>query len=282
MEFDNLKSMKKDPSVSVFDFDDLSLYLNTILASADFGRGSRTALAEALGVQGAFVSLVTKKKAQLSLEQALKAAAFLRLAEDEKRYWMTLVQFERAGTAELKSFLKGELQRQLAQRKKIRNRIGVKTGVSLEDQTIYYSHANYGILHVLAALPEYRREKRMGEVLGLDSVQLKPYLQFLVSRGLIDRAEREGEYRIGKTRLHLSEGAPALSQHHANLRNFAIGRLGHIPARHLHYSAVFGLTRKDYDRVRELILQLIEKSEDVLKSSRPEIPAVMNLDWFDL
>jgi len=282
MEFDTLGGMKKDPSVSVFDFDDLSLYLNTVLASPDFGRGSRTALAEALGVQGAFVSLVTKKKAQLSLEQAMKAAVFLRLSEEEKRYWMTLVQFERAGTAELKSFLRGELQRQLTQRKKIRNRIGVKSSVSLEDQTIYYSHANYAVLHVLAALPEYRREKRMGEVLGLDATQLKPYLQFLVSRGLIEKAEREGEYRIGKTRMHLSEGAPALSQHHANLRNFAVSRLGHIPGRHLHYSAVFGLTRKDYDQVRELVLQLIEKSEEVLKGSRPEVPAVLNLDWFDL
>ena len=273
--------MEDRKKVEVFDYEQVSDFLEGMLSSAEFGRGSRSVLAEERGVQASFVSLVTKQRSSLSLEQGLKVTRFFKLDDEESRYFMTLLQIERAGSSELKQYFVSEKKKILSRRMKVKNRIQVSESVSLEDQLTYYSHAFYAIIHIFAALPEYKTSKKMGETLGLTQEQLKPYLLFLLKSGFIIK-EKEGFYQIGKTRIHLPDGSPALPQHHSTLRIQAINSFGHYRPDHLHYSAVLGLTKADYLKIREILMKAIASSERVLSKSSPEIPVVFNIDWFQL
>jgi uncharacterized protein (TIGR02147 family) len=266
---------------TVFDFTEVQGFLEYALSSESLGRGSRVKLAEELGVQSSFVSLVTTGRTSLSLEQGIKCARFLKLDEEETRFLINLIQVERAGSQALKGYFTQEQKRLLSRRSKIKNRIQVNESIGIEDQQTYYSEVNYILIHIMSVLPRYSEVTRIAQSLGVSVAVVKTHLDFLESRGFIEKSEK-GSYRIGKARIHLPLGSPNLPNHHANLRNHAVHALGAHQSHHLHFSSVYGLSKSTYKEIRELLLQSIEDTEGKLKKSKPEVIGILNMDWYTL
>ena len=265
---------------SVFEYEVPSAFLESALSSKAFGRGSRSKLAEHLGVQGSFISLVLSEKTALTVEQGLRVASFFKLEEDETDFFILLLQIDRAGSVELKEHFTKKKKAILKRRENIKNRIQVHGALSIEDQLIYYSNALYSIVHILTAIPEFQTIAKISEAVRLSPTELEPYLKFLLSREFI---EKEGSrIKIGKMRVHLPSGSPALPQHHTHMRVQAIQSLGHYRPHDLHYSGVLAILPNDYEKVRELSLRFLADCEKLLSKSKPGIPAILNLDWFKI
>ena len=106
-------------------------------------------------------------------------------------------------------------------------------------------------------------------------------MAFLLENGILAESP-EGKIRIGPVRIHLERDSPLIGRHHSNWRMKAIQALDRPRAKHLHYSGVFSLSQADVEKIRQILLESIEKSEPVLRDSPEETAWVIGMDFFEL
>ncbi|MGZ3686720.1 MAG: TIGR02147 family protein [Bdellovibrionota bacterium] len=266
-------------SLSIFDYQHYQAYLSALFSQPN-SRGRRSELAAFLRCQSSFVSQVFTKRAHFSLEHSVRISDFLKHSPEERRYFMLLVQKDKAGSKELEVFYQEQVDEARAARQIVRDRIQVKAELETEDQMTYYSTWWYAAIHVLVAMPGTQTPQQIAEHLKLPMDLIKKALRFLTDRGLI--AEKAGRYSIGKARIHLGQGSPLLPRHHANWRMRAIQEVDMALKGSLHYSGVIGVSRSDAERIKSRLLDILQETESVIQKSKEEKAYVMLIDFFDL
>src|SRR4051812_2756633 len=94
----------------VFDYKDYKIYLAEALAYRRHReRGAQARLAEAIHCQSAYLSMVLKGSAHLSLEQAQGTNVFFGHGELAAHVFLLLVQGARAGTPALRTYFRKQL-----------------------------------------------------------------------------------------------------------------------------------------------------------------------------
>jgi uncharacterized protein (TIGR02147 family) len=268
-------------NVSVWDYDDYKSFIKAwILAKPHRGHGAKAAMARAANCQTAYISQVVLAQAQLSLEQAEKIADFFEFLEDEKHYFLTLVQMGRAGTETLRQYFSKQLKAQQEKREQLKNRLEVKTDLTPEAQAIYFSSWIYPAVHLLVRVPGYSTRDKIASRLGLTHGTIEECLHFLESVGLLSRSGTK--YVAGSTTMHLPHDSPLISKHHINWRLRAIRDLEIRNDKSLHYSSCVSISQKDGKRIREQLLQMIESAKATIKESADESLYSFCLDFFEL
>jgi len=264
-------------AASIFESPDYKAYLTELGDSRP--RGFRKALAEATGCQTAYVSQVLNGHYHLSLEQAEAAARFLGFTRDETRYFVLLVESQRAGTATLRQLLLDQLQEMRERHLVIKERIGVSTELSEQDRERYYSSWHYAAVHIAVTIPRLRTRAVLARALRIPSRKLGEVLEFLVSVGLLSK---EGEkFLPGSTLIHLPKDSPAIYQHHWNWRKQAMAQMHSDHAEsNVHYSSISSISAEDAQRVRALLTQAISDAVGVIKTSPEEQLYGINIDFF--
>jgi uncharacterized protein (TIGR02147 family) len=266
--------------IDLFQFRSYREYLKHEFAGTGSHRGRRALLARALACQTSYLSQVLTDRAQLSLEHAIRTADFLDHTLAERKYFMLLVQKERAGSKELRTYFDDELSLLQKRRNEVKERINVRTSLSEADQMIYYSTWHYCAIHVLSSIPEFNSVESFATRLKLSIPLVKKVLQFLEERNFVKKTA--SGYTIGSTRIHLAKGSAMLPRHHANWRMKAIAHADEERASDLHYSAVLGISKKDIKGLKEKLLQLLQDFEPMIKESKEEDSVVFLLDLFQL
>ena len=264
----------------LFDADDYRIYLRNEIVNNGRGRGTQTKLAAHLNCQTSFLSHVLSERAHLSLEHAMSVSDYFAHTPLERKYFLLLVQKGKAGSKALTDYFENELASIQAEREIVKEKIGVNTELSLADQAIYYSMWWYLAVHMLVGFPKTQTRSAIADKLGLRLDTVSDILEFLASRNLV--TEKDGHYKIGKGRVHIGPHSPLTARHHANWRLRAIDMVEEMKPRNLHFSGVIGISKKDAERIRGLILDLLQKTEVILKPSKEEVAYVMNLDFAEL
>jgi uncharacterized protein (TIGR02147 family) len=262
---------------SLFEYSDYKAYLRDLGDSRP--RGFRKALAAATHCQTAYISQVLNDSYHLSLEQAEAATQFLGLSKDEVRCFVLLVEIQRAGTASLKKYFTDQLAELRERHLMIKERIGVSSVLSEQNQGIYYSSWHPSAVHIAVTIPRLRTRTVLGRALRIPSRKLGEVLDFLTSVGLI---VKEGEkYLPGSTQLHLPNDSPAIHRHHANWRTHAMAQMHseHAPE-DLHYSSVSSLSAMDAQKIKAMLTQAISDAVQVIKNSPEEQLVGINVDLF--
>lgn len=119
----------------IYDFEDYRRYLNHyIVHQPRNGRGIKNKIALFLGSPTSHISQVLSGKTHFTLEQTEELNGFLQHTEDEAHYFLLLVQAGRAGTVNLKKRIEKERQNILKKRSFLKERLGVASSVSEQDQ----------------------------------------------------------------------------------------------------------------------------------------------------
>lgn len=266
--------------MSVFEHQNYKNYLKNIFTIDGSGRGMRSKLAKHIGCQSGFISHILNGHVNFSLEQTLKVSDFLEHDEEQSEFFMLLVQFERAGSADLKNHFHKKIEEIILKRQKIKERIKVASDLDEKDYLIYYGHWYYSAIHIATSIDTLQTVSSLSNHLSLPNTVVKSVLKFLVSKGLV---EEEGErYCIGKARIHVDRDSPLFIKHHTNWRLEAIKALEKEKEGGLHYSGVISLSYHDVQRIREILLGSIEASEKILVESPEETLASISLDFFEL
>jgi uncharacterized protein (TIGR02147 family) len=262
----------------IFEHNEYVPYLSRCLGPSGRRTGKRTAAAMAAGVNPAYLSRVLKRQADFSLEQADRVSDFLGHGEEERRYFLLLVQKERAGSVRLKNYFEDQLERERVKRLTIQNRVHKAQGLTKEDEARYYSHWHYSAIHVLVSIPALQTVEALTAHLNLPRQKIIETLDFLVRTGLAD--EVGGRYRVGRAHIHLGNDSVQIARHHANWRLKAMAAIETGATGNLHYSGVVTLSKADIAHIKENLLRTLEETLKAVRHSDPEQAYSYNFDFF--
>lgn len=265
---------------TIYDCSTTRAFLTAATTAGGKRTGIKAELAKAMRCHPAFVSRVLAGEAQLNLEQAERAAGFLGLNHEERRYFLFLLQEERAGTDELRAFFREERESMLVQRREIRHRIPVSERISVKHQAVYYSTWYYAAIHALVSVADYRTPESLSLALNLPPAVVREAVTFLEAIGVL--AKRGGQLVVGQRHIHLDRSSPLLKQHHANWRLQCIKQLDQANADDFRYSGVFSLSHQDAARLRETMLRHLKEYLEVASRSPEETAYVYCVDLFGL
>lgn len=243
------------------------------------GRGVRLKMAQFLNCKTAFVSQVLNQYVNFSMEQTVSLNIFFNHNKDESRYFVLLVQLERAGSEELRKFLLSEISEIHSKRKDLKERMNIKDNLDENNQHIYYSTWYYAAIHILLSVPKYQTPELIAEYLRLPIETVNDALGFLCSTGLA--VQVENKYMSGKTSIFLSSKSIQMQRHLSNWRHQANVVIDRGLGPNLHYSSVISLSEEDIPKVKELMLACVEDCRKITRESREEKVRVMNLDFFE-
>jgi uncharacterized protein (TIGR02147 family) len=265
----------------VFEFQDYKRYLSEWIASQpNGGRGVKSKIAERARCHLAYISQVLTGHSHFNLEQAESLNTLLEHGEDEAHFFILLVEHARAGTHSLKKYFEQQIQKVLNQRLQLKNRFTDKKALSLEHQSIYYSHWAYCAVHMAVLNPELRTPGAIARYFDISVSKTVEILDFLSSVGLVKN--EKGRLSAGDVRIHLAHDSPMISKHHSNWRLQAMRALERETPQELHYSGVVSVSREDLPKVRETLVRAMEQVRAIVKDSKDETVYCYALDLFGL
>lgn len=265
--------------MNLFEQDDykeaLKLYIRNKEGS---NRGVFKNLAEYLGVHATLVSQILSGSKDFTEEQIFSVCEFLGIPKLESHYLWILVQIERAGSVKLREHyieLKTQLRKQALQ---VSNRVKKDRELSEGEKALFYSSWLYSAVQVASTLDKKVDFDWICERFDLEPARAREILDFLTRTQLV--LEKDGRFLAGTSSTHLEKRSPFVVKHHTNWRLKAIEAAERLTDEELIYSANFSVSKKDFQRLREDLVQVIQKFLSVVKDSPAEEIAQFNLDFF--
>lgn len=264
---------------TVFDYRSYKSYVTDSLDDLQHAKsGQRSRLARFIPCHSAYVSQVLNGNAHFSLEQGEKINTFLGHTEEESLFFLTLIQFERAGTTSLQNLFKKQLDAMLKKRDDLKQRLTYDKTLDAINEGVYYSSWHYAAIHVLVSIPNIDSKDAIARTLKVSNKRVAEVLEFLCRVGLV--AEKKGKYSVGVNRIHLGSDSPHIGKHHTNWRFKAINSLDAPSDQDLHYSSVVTMSEKDAEKIRKILIEAIESVRAVVRASPEENIYCYGLDFF--
>lgn len=265
--------------MSVFDYDDYKLFFQDLIRSkGSAGRGEFRRISEALNVHPTMVSQILSGEKDFTLEQIVRLNKHYGFGKSESRYLIFLVEIARAGSEELKNELremKDELQKKSLQ---LANRIHAGKELTDEQKAIFYSSWIYSALQIATSLERSVDFAYLCERFHLSNERTREVLEFLKQAGLV--IEQDGKLKPGAKSTHLAKGSPFLIKHHANWRIKALEKSENLADQELMYSVNVSLSQEDFKKLREQMIEFIQKFLKTVHASPANDIAQFNLDFF--
>lgn len=243
------------------------------------GYGLKSQLAQEIGTQTGFVTQVFQGMGNFSPEQGILIAHWMGMNEEEAQYFLLLLQKDRAGTRTLKDHFESQMSNIRDQREDLARRLKTKSAPSEIDQATYFSSWIYSYLHVLLTCKEHTRLEEAAEAIGVEPVEVKPYMDFLVVNGLAKQTDRG--YATGEARWHIGTNSPHLLKHHLNWNFRAIQAIEKSLKKGMHYSSVVSLSEEDHLKVKEIFVNAVKEFNDIVRDSKGEQVYGFTLNLFD-
>ena len=266
--------------MTIFEFTDYRTFLRQYIRHLPRkGRGELSKIAKHLRVNTTLISQIMSGLREFSQEQALSLSEYLAHTDIEMEYLSLLVQRERAGTSELKRYLDKKIESLKNEALKLSRRISHEKMLTDHERATFYSSWIYSAIHLFTST----REKgvtleEIAKRFGIKKALAVEIVRFLVATGIC--TERTGYYSMGVQSTFVERGSPYLLKHHANWRIKAIQRSEMLTANELMYSGQFSLSRADFEKLREEIAEFLKRANQVVKESKAEDVASLNIDWF--
>jgi len=263
---------------SLYSFEDYKTYLKSVLDGPGKERGYQSRLAEAAGCQRSYLSQVVHSTPHLTPEHAMGMAQFWKLSQDESDYFLDLVSLGRTHSKSLRHHLREKLLAARRKSQNLANRFQDKQLEPGEREQIYYSSWHLAALHILTSVPRFKSEAALSERLGLPLPFLRKSLEQLESLGLVTRIS--GGWGFGAGKLHLPKTSLLTGVNHSNWRARAVWDAQNPDSEGLHYTVVHSHSRKDFEALKQKILEWIDESRELIDPSPSEEVTCLCLDLF--
>lgn len=264
--------------VSLFTAKDYREFLQSKLASSSQSWGMVTKMAQAAGCQRSQLSRVLSGQINLTPDQAYGLCEFWALSEVEAKYFLKLVEHARAATKSYREKIESELRVMKRSQEDLSIRLKRPQIGESEVQSIYYSSWLWAAVHILVSIPEYRTINKISQRLSLDPIQVVEVLKVLKGHGLVK--EKNDEWSFNSFATHLPQRSPFVSLHHANWRQRAVLSSQSPLDEGVHYTVVQSVSLPDFQKIKDLILNLIDAYTKIASPSKEEELACFLCDWF--
>jgi hypothetical protein len=271
----------QESSVSLFNYINYKDFLNSQIASNSDFKGYRTKLAEAAGCQKTYLSQVIKTNVHLTPEHGIGLAAYWRFDSLETNYWLNLIHWGRTSHFKLKRMIEEQLNSLKNERENLSKRFSEKPLEDYESQSIYYSSPVYGIVHMLVGVDSFQTPASISKRLNLPLEFTREILKELQQMGLV--TFEKNLFIPTSKNIHLPKDSPLNYINHQNWRNRAMLDIQAKLSDGVHYSSVHTMTTKDFLKVKDILIEIIEAQRSFIKSSLKEEEVVcFTCDWFKI
>lgn len=262
---------------TVFNFSSYKSFMASLL-SGERNRGQLSRAAEYLNCQRSHLSRVMNAELQLTPDHAYLLTKYWNLTELERNYFLAKVEYERAASLELKSYLQNRIQGLKAEYQKIGQRTK-RESLEMNDLPLsYFSSWLKSALHFLTSIPEFQTLEALQGRVGVKRAVLLKYLEELHDLGYIEKQGQRWVYKSGE--FHIPKDSPMLQLHHQNWRNRALLDAQDSSGSGVHYTGVQTLSHTDFEKLKELLLGFLSEVSQISGPSRPEECVVLNVDLF--
>lgn len=265
--------------MNIFNYTNYKLYVNErIKTLPKRGHGEYLRIAKFIGLHTTSVSQIFKGNKDLSLEQAAKLAQYFGLSELESDYFLNLVEFEKAGNAELKVLIEARIRKIKNHSLDLVNRIPKDKILSDSEKAKFYSLWYYSAIRLLVDVPEYQNRELIANRLGLSLKTVNESIDFLLSMGLLEYEDIK--LKVGLKRTFIESSSNLVARHHINWRLKTIERFDTLE--HLKdfvFTSPMTISIEDGMKIRELLSQTVEKIMKLNSSSKSEDLYILNIDW---
>jgi uncharacterized protein (TIGR02147 family) len=220
-----------------------------------------------------------REEVHLTPDQAYEACVFMGFSEAETRYFLKLVEYERAANPRYRTRLKQELDQMRSEQEDLKNRFREEQVGQSQSEMLYYSSWLWSAIHILTDIPKYRTTRAMATRLGIDEAWARHCLQTLEKFGLVRHAA--GDTWIHSSGwIHLPKQSPMISVHHANWRTRAVLSSQNPNHTNLHYTIVQSVSLDDFARIKTHLLAAIEDYRKIADASPEQELICFNCDAF--
>ena len=253
------------------DLFDLESYKDFLKAYIDKNRkrGLVSELAKAAGCDRTYLSQSLNSKVQLTPDHILGISNYMGMGDSEQNYLLHLNLFERSNSESAKKVLKKQMDSIKKQNQFLSEKIQDTENpfeLSDEDKNIYYSSWLYQAVHILSAIDSYQESQKIADKIGLKLSQTKAILNQLETMGLITKTGKKWQH--SKKPVHIPRGSLHNTINHIHWRTKANEQFNN-PS-NVHYTGVFTLSKKDYNKIKKQVLNLIEDHRTTIGESGSE------------
>lgn len=234
----------------VLEYIDYQKYLNDwIQFRPRKGRGIKLDMANYLGITPAQVSKVLNQATHLTLAQAAKLITYLGLSDIEGKYFLSLVELERAGGPELREIIQERLDEQKSKWESIEKTVLKTVDFSTDDMDTYFSSYQYNAIETITNMENFQTASAISRHFNISKKKTLEILSFLVRLGIL---EKKGDkfIHIGSQKWH--QLPTKIKKINAiNWRNRAIASIDYDEEINIHRDMCFTIDAKT--------IELIEK-----------------------
>jgi len=244
-----------------------------------------TSLAEGIGVQKAFISQVLTDKANLNLDQAFQIAQHLNFNEEEKEYFLLIVEKERSGLASRKEELTKkikELQKNFGGSKKSVQAHFLDTEKSEDFMREYFLDPYHSIVHVHLTVPEHVRNPfGLAEKLGLSRERLERIFKVLHGLEVIEFEAKKKSVKVLKERLHTVDQNQLNANQQVLFRALSLERLITVQKdKRMAFNVTYSADAKTFAEVQKEFHIFIQKVGELVGSAPASEVYQLNFDLF--
>ena len=240
--------------------------------------GKITQMAAAGQCQRSHLSRVLSEEVHLTLEQGDALCEFWQFSETESEYFLSLVEFARAGTKNLRLRMERKLKRIRKEQEDLAIRLNQATIGSEDKKIIYYSNWYWSALHILVSIPRYQTTESLAERISMPVEFTKYALENLEKFGLI--RNEKGRWAFTSDTIHLPKKSPLISLHHNNWRQRAVVDSQNYFSDGIHYTVVQSISKSDYEKIKQILLNTIDQYAKVAGPSEEEELVCFACDFF--
>ncbi|OFZ49131.1 MAG: hypothetical protein A2381_16160 [Bdellovibrionales bacterium RIFOXYB1_FULL_37_110] len=269
-------------SIKIYHYLNYKDFINNFIKDCPKGgRGQLLKISSYLAVHSTLISQVLRGHKDFTLEQAYKLSEYFGFNEIETDYFITLVQYEKAGTVNLKTYFEKQLRKIRDDFQNVSSRVVTKTELDNEDKAVYYSDWTYMAVWLLTSIPEFNNINKIAAQLELPAKRITRIMEFLIKVGLC-AADENGDIHMGISKTHLESNSPLVNKHHVNWRLKAIENYNKMTSAELAFTVPITISKKDFRKIKNDILEFIEKASETVSSSPAEELACLNIDLFTI
>lgn len=255
----------------------ISEYISTMPKS---GRGQFQQIARALNCHSTLISQIFNGSRDLNLEQALKLCDYYNFEYRERRYFLTMVEFARAGDFKLRKHFESELNFQKEEALTLKNRLKTKEDLEDFEKARFYSDSIYSIVRLLTMIPEYSNAKLISQKLKVSESHVDEILEFLISCGLVEYDE--SGLKVGKNKTFIDKSNPLILNHHRNWRLKAIDAQVRKKSKDQFFTGPLVVSKDDYNRIKIRLGDFLEELYEIVGPSPSENLYCLNIDLFEV
>jgi uncharacterized protein (TIGR02147 family) len=243
-------------------------------------KGQIGKLAEAIPMHPTQLSQILSGSKELNLEQAHATCQYFEFSDIEMKYFILLVEKERAGTQGLKKYFDKELDKIRKDSLQISQRLKEHRNLSDQEKSIFYSSWMYSAIRLFCSIGKGATLEEIATYFALERKKCFEVMEYLTSVDLCNL--KDHRYYMGTQHTHVAANSPHAIKHHLNWRIKSLQRQENVQEQELVFTAPMSISEKDFEIIREKLTATLKDCIELAKESEAEHLAFLTMDWLKI